>query len=584
MNQFESHHHGITQAVSYRRVSSKAQVARGDGLTSQDTRCKEYARYKGYTIVETFTDDISGKHAARSGMDEMLAFLRSNRKTGPYVILIDDISRLARDIRVHWDLRDAISAAGGVLESPNMTFKEDADSRHYENMQASSAEYMRQKNAEQTNSRMRARLTNGYWPFCSPIGYAYHKTKTEGAILVRDEPLASIIQEALQGYASGRFEAQAEVMRFLQSFPAFPKDKNKTVRNQRVKDILTRPIYAGYVEHKPWGITKRKGKHIGQALITLEDYEKIQRRLTEKTRAPARKDLNKDFPLRGAVVCSDCDTPLTACWSKGSKKRYPYYLCPQKGCESYGKSIRRDVLEGEFEALLKSLKPTKALFNLTCVMLKDIWDHRMASLASVTASAKKKTIELDHQIEQTLDRIVEVNNPRVIQKLEQRIDEMEREKLLLMEKAVQNRKPQRSFEETLRTALDFLGNPQKIWASERLEDKRMVLRMAFADRLAYSRKTGLRTPNLAIPFKVLGDIDTVNFRMAHPGDIEQWGPFFNQLTLNNMKVRENATCGRIHSDQAPRGHKTTGHDFLSCKINEGRPDQKATDEGMQDDH
>jgi len=41
---------------------------------------------------------------------------------------------------------------------------------------------------------------------------------------VRDEPNASIVQEALEGYASGRFESQAEIKRFLESQPLFPKD------------------------------------------------------------------------------------------------------------------------------------------------------------------------------------------------------------------------------------------------------------------------------------------------------------------------------------------------------------------------
>ena len=64
--------------------------------------------------------------------------------------------------------------------------------------------------------------------------------------------------------------------------------------------------------------------------------------------------------------------------------------------------------------------------------------------------------------------------------------------------------PLKSFDETLRTALDFLGNPQKLWVSERLEDKRAVLKLAFADRLAYARNEGFRTANLALPFNVLG--------------------------------------------------------------------------------
>ena len=35
------------KAIIYCRVSSAAQVSKGDGLNSQASRCREYARYKG---------------------------------------------------------------------------------------------------------------------------------------------------------------------------------------------------------------------------------------------------------------------------------------------------------------------------------------------------------------------------------------------------------------------------------------------------------------------------------------------------------------------------------------------------------
>jgi hypothetical protein len=67
----------------------------------------------------------------------------------------------------------------------------------------------------------------------------------------------------------------------------------------------------------------------------------------------------------------------------------------------------------------------------------------------------------------------------------------------------------KSFDQTLRTALDFLGNPQKLWDSERLEDERVVLKLAFVDQLAYVRNEGFRTAVLALPFKVLADFAAV---------------------------------------------------------------------------
>jgi hypothetical protein len=40
----------------------------------------------------------------------------------------------------------------------------------------------------------------------------------------------------------------------------------------------------------------------------------------------------------------------------------------------------------------------------------------------------------------------------------------------------------------------YLANPCNLWASERLEHKKAVLKLAFADRLTYVRNKGSRTP------------------------------------------------------------------------------------------
>jgi hypothetical protein len=82
--------------------------------------------------------------------------------------------------------------------------------------------------------------------FAAPVGYRYETVEGRGRMLVRDEPLASIIQEALEGYASGRFQLQVEVRRFLASHPEYPRDRRGALRAQRVTDLLKRPIYAGY--------------------------------------------------------------------------------------------------------------------------------------------------------------------------------------------------------------------------------------------------------------------------------------------------------------------------------------------------
>lgn len=354
---------------------------------------------------------------------------------------------------------------------------------------------------------------NGYWCFQAPIGYRYAKSTGQGKMLVRDEPHASIITEALEGFASGRFQIKAEVRRFLEDQPDFPKNRHGVVTNQRVFEILSRPVYAGYVHAPEWGVSLRKGHH--EPLITLGTWQRVQDRLYGKPKTPARADLNQDFPLRGFVACADCGYPLTACWSKGSHGRYPYYLCPKKGCVSYGKSIRREALEGAFEEVLKDLQPTPQLFAVATDMFRDLWDDLRKSGRERKLTLEEQQAALDRKIAQITDRIVDAGSDALISAYEKRLSDLEKDRLLIAERISSCGREMRDFDETLRTALTFLGNPHKIWRSEHFEDKRAVLKLTFADRLIYCRLGGLRTPNLSLPFKVLGDMRAGNFKMAH---------------------------------------------------------------------
>lgn len=492
------------KAVIYCRVSSTAQVTKGDGLGSQETRCREYAKHKQYKIVEVFKDEgVSGSLIDRPGMQAMLKFLRASQKK-QHVVIIDDISRLARGLEAHIQLRMAIGEAGGKLESPSIEFGDDSDSQLVENLLASVSQHQRQKNTEQVINRMQARMMNGYWVFFHPIGYRYERVSGHGKMLVRDEPLASIITETLEGYARGRFETQSEVKRFLESHEAFPRGRDGKVHYQRVNNLLVQVLYSGYITYSPWNITLHPGKH--EPLISYETFQAIQERLNGQSKAPARKDLNADFPLRGFVTCGCCGSGMTACWSRGRDRSYPYYLCPQKGCQHYGKSIRKEILEKEFETLLGELRPSPNLFYLALEMFKELWSHRQQQARQEGQLMQGELRRIGNKIDQFLDRMVDADTSMLVETYENKVSELQKQQVILNEKIKNCGRPLQSFDESFRTAFDFLGNPYKLWSSDRLEDKRMVLRLAFSEKLPYYRREGFRTAPTALPFRLLSDL------------------------------------------------------------------------------
>lgn len=492
------------RCVIYARVSSAKQTSDGSGLTSQERSCREYAKRNNYEVVQVFTDVISGRFEERPGMNALLAYIRESA-AGEYVVVVDDISRFARDVSTHASLRDKITASGAKIESPNQKFGDDAAGRFIETVMAAIAEHDRRKNAEQTSQRSIARMQNGYWVFHAPHGYRYEKIPIIGGKrLVLSEPVASIVKEVLDGFAVGRFQTQAEVKRFLDAKPEFPKNYNKKteVKYDTVKSILTNVLYAGYIQYEKWQIPLTKAQH--EPLISFATYQIIQSRLAGSSVAPARKGISNDFPLRGFLICEGCGHPLTACWSQShTGKKYPYYLCAYRGCTEKGKSIRRGKVEGQFSEYLKTLVPAQATFELARDIFQTAWETRSKSTSAEVTRLRAKAREIDSDVDRLVRSLVDEGNQKIKAAFVKRIEELEEEKAVIEDEISRYATPEHSFEEMFELSMRFLVNPYKIWEKGDLETKRTVLRLVFPVPLTFSRKTGVRTGETTFPFKTL---------------------------------------------------------------------------------
>jgi DNA invertase Pin-like site-specific DNA recombinase len=445
-------------------------------------------------VAAVFREEgVSGSTISRPAMQQMLAFLRERRRQVEHFVIIDDINRLARGIEAHLKLRTTIANAGGKLVSPSIEFGEDSDSMLVEHLLASVAQHQREKNTEQSRNRMRARLMNGYWVFHAPVGYRFEAQTGCGKVLVRDEPNASTIKEILEGFAAGRFETPTEVQRHLQGVPSYPR----AVHLQHVHDLLSRPLYAGYFEYPNWGIRWTQARH--EPLISFDTFQRVQERLNGRAKAPARKDLSCDFPLRGFVTCASCGRPMTAAWAAGRSAKYPYYSCYTRGCAEYRVSIRKEKLEGEFEVLLSSLQPAPKTLDIAKEMLRSIWQDRERKATAERKMLEQQIADVERKIQQVMARILDTDNAELVSLYEEQIGKLQLQKIALVEKSAQTGRTRADFDETFRTAARFLASPSELWRSHDLQNQRIVLRLAFATNLPYSRAEGFRTPDISLP-------------------------------------------------------------------------------------
>ncbi|WP_367648213.1 recombinase family protein [Ruegeria arenilitoris] len=507
-------------AVIYVRVSSSKQIKEGDGLESQLTICREFALKNNLDVEKEFRDIASGRLDQRKGMSSLLSYLKRS-KGHTKAVIIDDVSRLARGMKAYLRIKEEIESAGGKLVSPRLRFGESADEILFEMMQAVFSQHFSQKNAETNKSRTRGRMLNGYYSFSRlPVGYLYVRSDNRGRKkVVRDEPVASILSELLSGFAAGRFETVGEAKSFLENDPTFMRYIGKSrLTYSYVSAILRRPIYAGRYSNLKWNIPLTTGKH--SPLISYEEHHKILKRLDGKVVARVRQDVSEDFPLRGFVLCEACGNFMTANWSGGRSKHYPYYICRKHGCGRAGKSIRREQIEGEFESLLRQIQPEPGFVKVFSQMLRDAWELRRLKDRQSRRERKKRISQINSEIEKTTDRYVDTELEVVSSALERKLEKLHNEKAHEEHKLREFDLNSPDFSDAFEPAMRILSRPFDIWKKSTLEWRKAMLRMIFAAPAVYSHKQGFRTVNLTLPFRALEDLKASESGLVPPHGLE----------------------------------------------------------------
>jgi len=483
-----------TQAIVYCRVSSTRQVREGHGLNSQEQRCRNYAHEKNYEVINVFRDEgVSGGLFDRPAMKAMIKYLDEHMSQS-FVIIFDDLSRFARDVKVHLRLKTELGSRGAELECLNYSFDDSPEGEFIETILAGKAQLDRQQNRRQVFQKMKARMDQGYWCLCQPTGMFYKQTIEHGKLLHLDNPVAEIIKEACVGFSNDRFLTQSDVQRFLQSH-ADTLGKGK-VHLQFVKRILTQILYTGYIEYKKWDVKKRKGHH--ESLFDISVYEKNQHKLHNTVRS-CRKTDKADFPLRRYIDCAACGKTMTASRVKGKLKYYKMYTCNNSVCTASPKNIQKKILEDKFIGLLKSISPDKNTLTLVEAITTDILKDQKNNSSKLRSLHIKEMKAHEQKIDSYLELIPKANET-LKDRYEKKIEKIEGEIKLLKE----NTYIDSTLDETrvIKLVFDFIGTPSKYWLNTDLEGKQMLHKMIFLKNPCYDATNGFGTPELSLPFTI----------------------------------------------------------------------------------
>jgi len=495
-------------ALIYCRVSTVNQERDGSGLESQEHRCRQYAETNGYEVEKVFRDSFSGggDFMRRPGMSSLLDFLDKNLHKN-YIVIFDDMKRLARDTMFFLKLKMEFRSRGARMESPNFVFVDTYEGDFSQIIVAAQAELERNQNKRQVVQKMKARLESGFWPFYHPPGYRSESRAGMGKVLIVKRGESEIIKDALEGFASNRFSSVVDVYRFLIRRRFIKNDGKNHI--QRALDLLYRAhFYAGFIEYKKWEVSRRIGRH--QAIISTSCLEKIEEKLGLRQRNVTRIDDSNDFPLRRFVACSVCGGTMTGSWSTGRNGRHPYYRCNKNGCLLKNKSIKKNDIETSLEKILGSIKPKQVLLEYTKAKLFEKYYNIQKEVEVIKKEIQFEINKTQGKIKNLVDKITTASNPSVIKIYEDAIAE-----LTITQKADEGRllrvgETKKEFGTAVSLVLGILENPLLEWKNGDFEHKRLILNMVFLENPRYDKKEGFGTAKYSLPIKVFEGISTAN--------------------------------------------------------------------------
>ncbi len=482
----------------YARVSARKQRTEGHGLESQEERCLSKLREENIPYERSFFDSFTGggDFMKRPAMREMLEYIDKNPHKS-FVVVFDDLKRFARDTEGHIKLRSALKIRDVILLCLNYDFDDTPEGIYFETLQAAHNQLERQQNQRQVIQKQQARLRNGYWAFCAPLGYKKIKDPIHGTIDIPTRN-AEFIKGALEGFANRRFENKIDAVRYLQKKGVISNNQHANKGIVTFTNLLKNPFYAGYIEFPKWEVIRREGHHKG--IIDIKTFERNQKILEGKTPSFVRKDIREDFFLRGLINCACCGKKLTGASSRSKTgKLHPYYKCANKECEMYGKSIRAEDIHAGFSALLGQIRASEDLINLSLAIFEDAWKIEIGNLQNAREEDIGNKEKIEHEIEKYASFAIRTTNSTVLKQYEKQIQKYGEEVEILENRIKTDVDYSIPYRTSSKEVLEVLQKPYTVWENYDVYQKQKFFSFIFDTNLEYDKIEGYRTPNYSLP-------------------------------------------------------------------------------------
>lgn len=383
----------------YVRVSTDEQADKGYSQRSQEELLRKYCDINKITIRKVIFEDHSAKTFNRPQWQKYLLELRKHKGQADLVLFLkwDRFSRNAGDAYQMINVLRKLGIEPQAIEQPlDLSIPENKMMLAF---YLAAPEVENDRRALNVIHGMRRARKEGRYMGHAPIGYVNRTDDAGRKLIAPNEPYASIIRWSFEKIAEGDYNTE-QVYKLA-------KEKGFKGTKSLFWFVIRNPVYCGKIfipKYKEDESRFVRGQH--EPIISEALYYQVQDVLDGRKRGQYKLKVasNATLPLRGFLICPQCNRLLTGSASKGHTKYYSYYHCSD-GCTC---RFRADHVNTTLEYELKKYIPYSDMVSLYKIALIESWNKQTGE----SQNDRKQLLAQIRELEEKLSYIRELLSSR----------------------------------------------------------------------------------------------------------------------------------------------------------------------------
>ena len=360
----------------YMRVSTEDQAREGFSLPEQKERLEIFCKFKGYTIVDYYTDaGISAKTGNyRPEFERLKEDIKNNKINTIVALKLDRITRSIYD----WEkLMTFLDEYNAYLDCANDEINTtNANGKMVSRLLMSVSQNEIERTSERTKIGLAGAIKMGHIPNQAPLGY-----KHEDKRLVIDYSTKDVVERIFDLYYNGN--SYQKISNILNEEQVLGKTN---WRDSSIVAILENEIYKGDFVHGKRTKNPTYYSNVVEPIIDREKWEECQ---VQKKRNSRSYQRTVTYLFLQKLCCPKCNRILGGkATTKKNGHTYYYYYC--NDCKI---TIKEKTIEEYFDTFIDELVEYDSVVNQFFLpMIKQKFDEPKEELKK---EIKKQTDRLE---------------------------------------------------------------------------------------------------------------------------------------------------------------------------------------------